>query len=516
MQDLTKFKLNQRRWAVQLALTTGLALLLLAALLWGLQDVTPARADPGTLYVDGATGNDDSDCSNPADPCATIGYALTEAGSGDEIRVAEGTYTETLDIGHAALTLKGGYEAAGWTRDIAAHTTIIDAEGADASVVSIASATDVMVEGFTIRGGNTSGEGGGFLINGATVVISGTVVQDNTAGTWGGGVYVEEVGGPAELALVNSELLSNRASLDGGGLSAGARLITLDGVKVVSNTSHGAGAGVQAHGGTIVITSSAIVSNTATECASGACSGGGVYVDGDGDLSVYNSEISGNLMDGVSGINGGGIAVSGGTLRLQGSIVSNNRSVATDHSGGSGLAAFGSDVTVVDTSIVNNRIGGNAVGLYSSPFTLTNVLVANNDGEGIVSDENPLTGTMMNVTIAGNAGNGIAMTADDVRITNSILWHGVSCHPTCTITYSDVEDGWDGTGNLEADPLFVDAASGDYHLQVSSPCIDAGTSTGAPADDIEGTPRDAAPDMGAYEWTGFRIFLPLTLRNFGS
>jgi hypothetical protein len=51
-------------------------------------------------------------------------------------------------------------------------------------------------------------------------------------------------------------------------------------------------------------------------------------------------------------------------------------------------------------------------------------------------------------------------------------------------------------------------------LQESSPCIDAGTTDGAPAYDIEGTPRDTTPDMGAYEWwTAFRIFLPLTVRN---
>jgi hypothetical protein len=84
-----------------------------------------------------------------------------------------------------------------------------------------------------------------------------------------------------------------------------------------------------------------------------------------------------------------------------------------------------------------------------------------------------------------------------------------------TVTYSDIEGGWTGTGNIDADPMFADAASGDYHLGVGSPCIDAGTPAGAPAADVEGTPRDAAPDMGAYEWTGFRIFLPLTLKNSG-
>jgi len=83
------------------------------------------------------------------------------------------------------------------------------------------------------------------------------------------------------------------------------------------------------------------------------------------------------------------------------------------------------------------------------------------------------------------------------------------------VSYSDIKGGWAGAGNISADPLFVDAASGDYHLQMGSPAIDAGTPVGAPATDIEGTPRDAAPDMGAYEWVRFRVFLPLTLKRFG-
>jgi len=66
-----------------------------------------------------------------------------------------------------------------------------------------------------------------------------------------------------------------------------------------------------------------------------------------------------------------------------------------------------------------------------------------------------------------------------------------------------VEGGYTGTGNIDSDPLFVDAENGNYHLSDYSPAIGAGTTTGAPTTDIEANPRPnpagTNPDMGAYE-----------------
>lgn len=72
-------------------------------------------------------------------------------------------------------------------------------------------------------------------------------------------------------------------------------------------------------------------------------------------------------------------------------------------------------------------------------------------------------------------------------------------------TYSDFfNNGFSmptGTNNISSNPLFV-AASGDYHLQNTSPCIDSGTSQNAPLVDFEGIsrPQGAGFDMGLYEY----------------
>ena len=73
-------------------------------------------------------------------------------------------------------------------------------------------------------------------------------------------------------------------------------------------------------------------------------------------------------------------------------------------------------------------------------------------------------------------------------------------------TYSDFNNNGftipAGTGNISDNPLFVNEAGGDFHLQAGSPCIDIGTSNNAPTQDFEGTarPQGAGFDLGAYEY----------------
>ena len=51
-----------------------------------------------------------------------------------------------------------------------------------------------------------------------------------------------------------------------------------------------------------------------------------------------------------------------------------------------------------------------------------------------------------------------------------------------------------------ADPLFADAENGDFHLRLGSPAIDKGAVLATPDYDYDGVARDAAPDLGAFEY----------------
>jgi len=60
--------------------------------------------------------------------------------------------------------------------------------------------------------------------------------------------------------------------------------------------------------------------------------------------------------------------------------------------------------------------------------------------------------------------------------------------------FSNVEGGAAGTGNIDANPLFIDAPNGDYHLAQGSPCIAAGDPASGP--DLDGS----RADIGAFQF----------------
>jgi len=165
-------------------------------------------------------------------------------------------------------------------------------------------------------------------------------------------------------------------------------------------------------------------------------------------------------------------------------------------------------------TIENNIVHSCNYGIYSSINWSTMIgsnpiirhnLIRNNAYDGIQAYEQGGQPTIENNTIVNNSEYGIRIGFMALTLRNNIVTgnlYGLSNDtPTdSTEVISAYNDIWNndtnyvnieaGTGDISADPLFVSAS--DFHLQATSPCIDAGDPD-SPAD-----PDDTAADMGAF------------------
>ena len=192
---------------------------------------------------------------------------------------------------------------------------------------------------------------------------------------------------------------------------------------------------------------------------------------------------------------------------------------------------------------------GGALQIWGFDATITNSLFFNNsagnfgDGRaGAIAIHDPNNAgkqvTVTNCTFFSNKGNGGASAGGAIHnriqaltVSNSIFWENGNVDiyresGSATISYSNIEGGLtntrftDGGNNLNIDPLFVNSAEWDFHLQETSPCIDTGDNATAPSDDLEKNrrPQDGdkdgtkITDMGCYEYPGllfpWAMFLP--------
>jgi hypothetical protein len=150
-----------------------------------------------------------------------------------------------------------------------------------------------------------------------------------------------------------------------------------------------------------------------------------------------------------------------------------------------------------------------------------NLLINRNDLAGIRlnNTSSAYQYSINNCTIADNGGTIGGVSWNDntsLNMVNTIVWGNTdpqlsenTLSAVSQIVFCDIQGGYTGTGNINADPLFADASVGDYHLQPGSPCIDTGDNTAVTEpNDLDGLPRiidgdcDGTPmvDMGAYEF----------------
>ena len=216
----------------------------------------------------------------------------------------------------------------------------------------------------------------------------------------------------------------------------------------------------------------------------------------------HSGENEDSILDGFTVMNGyyydGALAMGGGILCLN----------------------EGTEPTIRRCIIIRNEAShGGGIGCYRSDPRIKNCLIAKNSagshyGGGFYIWDSSLP-AITGCTIADNSaiyGGGAIYSGynSNPQITNSIIWNNSSLNGedetggTATVSYSDVNNGYSGTGNIDAEPCFIDPSNDDYHLLNTSPCIDAGDPNYSPEPyefDIDGELRlmGNATDMGSDE-----------------
>lgn len=242
--------------------------------------------------------------------------------------------------------------------------------------------------------------------------------------------------------------------------------------------------------------------------------------------------LDGFTITGGSGNEAGGVQMNGSTLTIRNCLITGNLANGAPNAWGGGGVIGGGEIIIEDSQIIGNQVkqGAGGVRVGEGDLTMTNVLVADNPGDMAVHLNGPAT--LFNVTITSSPG-GVLINPPDaahLSINNSILYGNdwglnVQGAGTAEVNYSDLQGTWDGIGSIDADPLFVDPANGDYHLQSGSPCIDTASLWAAPDHDLDGVARpldgngdgEALPDMGAYEAATIKLmkllFLPMSFKD---
>jgi PKD repeat protein len=222
---------------------------------------------------------------------------------------------------------------------------------------------------------------------------------------------------------------------------------------------------------------------------------GGIYCE---DSSPT---ITGNFIyNCVGGNYGAGITLSNSDAIFYGNIIGSNQCPEESDKNGEKVLGYGGGMAIINGSnpmlyyllIINNYadLGGAIYIDDSSTVYITNNTIYNNksiiSSGGILLKHNSVL-TCENSIIGGNEGGN---TDQITTLTGS----------SANVTYSDIEGGYTGTGNINGDPLLVDPSDGagpsytimgtDWHLQPDSPCIDTGDPTDSYDDD------NSVKDMG--------------------
>ena len=430
-----------------------------------------AIAGGGTIwYVDhDATGS--SNGTSWANAFNYLQDALASSQQGDDIWVAEGTYTPDQGVGKTHLDqtatfalingvgIYGGF-AGGETsldkRDWHNHKSIMSGDLGDEYYsyhVVTGSETDetAIIDGFTIKSGDAIGlDGGGMYNNSGSPTVTNCTFSGNRAGNYGGGMYNTS----SSPTLTNCIFSGNSADSNGGGIC------NFQSSPTVTNCIF-SGNSADTGGGMVNVTSSSPSVSNCIFSGNSAELGGGMVNFNNSSPSLINCIFSGNSANSYSG----------------------------------GMHNDKSSPTMTNCTFSGNSadIGGGMANFNSSSLTVTNCIIWGNsapNGPQLALDNSSLT-----ISYSDLEGD-----QTEVPITNGGILNWVIGNINLNPDFQDA-DGSDNTQGTADDNL---------RLSTISPCIDAGYNAALPptvSTDLDGYQRivdgnndgTATVDMGAYE-----------------
>jgi hypothetical protein len=240
--------------------------------------------------------------------------------------------------------------------------------------------------------------------------------------------------------------------------------------------------------------------------------GSGLSLFGNSFGNLFPSFSNGTIYQNQTSGNGGGISVSLDVFATFQNL--DIRFNAAQLGGGvyaaSGNASFNNVIISENSALQGGGIYLDASGM-NIDFSVVSFNTASQHGGGVFNQNSNLNADRCTFAYneSGNPGGGFYYDIEPVpgnHISNSIVWQNypdaiVSQSAQPSVIYSNVAGGYEGKGNMDADPLFADPLNNNFQLtwlnfpvvsELTSPCIDSGN----PASDLD--PDQTIADMGAY------------------
>lgn len=451
----------------------------------------------------------------------TIQDGISAAVDGDLVLVDSGTFSERLNFLGKAITVQG----TGSTQ------TVVDA-GALASVATggvvvfeSGEGPNSILRNIGITGGWATVRGGGISCTETSPTLIECDIYGNLAGVPGSRGTAASGGGidafQSEVTLLNCSIVNNtvfgRYFSSGGGVDCYLASPTIMGCLIESNVAD-EGGGLRFAGSTGEHPGS-VAHCSIKYNGPGSTAGGGVYLYGTSP-SFTDCDISENAVEAQRwSANGGGIYCGGEEAAptfLRCNISANQINSNWGDVLGGGIYINESAPRFLNCNITDNRseyAGAISASNQSNP-EFTNCLIARNYGEramGGIKISWQSSVRLVNTTLVENScpsqEGAITIISGRCSIENSILWGnsgpGISADAPQNVSFSNVEGGYPGPGNLDQDPIFISRGDYNYALAPGSPCIDTGTggNDGFRWDRVSpyyARHNRRLPDMGAY------------------